>query len=340
MAKAILSKIQCLLVSLAVWAVTSAGAAQTPIVIKFSHVVTPDTPKGQAAAYFKKLAEERTRGRVRVEIYPDGKLLNDQVELAALQLGAVQMIAPSLSKLGRLGVKEFEVFDLPFLFSDETQFHQVINGTIGHALLQALENKGVLGLAFWDNGFKQISANRPVRLPSDLAGVRMRIQPSRVISSQMRALGAIPQPMAFNDTYSALRAGVVDGAENPISNIYTQHMHEVQKYITLSNHGYLGYLVMVNKKFWEELPADLQRTLAGAMKDATQFANDIAQRNNAEALDAIQRSGKVTIITLTPAEKEQWARTLATVHRESARFLGQPLLESIYQETGFNPAKP
>ena len=319
--------------------VSAVALAQAPIVIKFSHVVAIDTPKGAAADYFKKLAEERTKGRVKVEVYPNSQLYKDKEELEALQLGAVQMLAPSLAKFGPLGAREFEVFDLPYIFDDYAELHKVTQGPIGQALLKKLDSKGILGLAYWDNGFKVMSANKPLRMPEDFKGQKMRIQSSKTLDAQMRALGANPQVMAFSEVYQALQTGVVDGTENPPSNLFTQKMHEVQKFVTLSNHGYLGYAVIVNKKFWDGLPADIRTTLEGAMKDATKFANDVAKKDNDDALAAVKKSGKSELITLTPQQKLAWKKALVKVHADRESSIGKELIQSIYKETGFDPAK-
>ncbi len=313
--------------------------AQSPIVIKFSHVVAVDTPKGKGAEEFKRLAEERTKGRVKVEVYPNSQLYKDKEELEALQLGAVQMLAPSLAKFGPLGAREFEVFDLPYIFDNYAELHRVTQGPIGQSLLKKLESKGILGLAYWDNGFKVMSANKPLRMPEDFKGLKMRIQSSKVLDAQFRALGANPQVMAFSEVYHALQTGVVDGTENPPSNLYTQKMYEVQKYVTMSDHGYLGYAVIVNKKFWDGLPPDIRKTLDGAMKDATKFANDIAKAENDKAMEEVRKSGKSEIITLTPEQKKAWKKALVKVHKESEGRIGKALIESIYKETGFDPAK-
>ena len=306
-----------------------------PIVIKFSHVVAVDTPKGLAAEQFKKLAEERTKGAVKVEVYPNSQLYKDKEEMEALQLGAVQMLAPSLAKFAPLGVKEFELFDLPFIFDGYTDLHKVTNGPVGTKLLKKLEAKGVTGLAFWDNGFKVMSSNKPLRKPEDLKGQKLRIQSSKILDAQMRALGAIPQVMAFSEVYQALQTGVVDGTENPPSNLYTQKMHEVQKHVAETNHGYLGYAVIVNKKFWDGLPADIRTTLEGAMADATQYANDIAKKKNEEDLAAVKASGKSDVVALTPAEREAWKKALVKVHDEMADRIGADLIKEVYQATGF-----
>ncbi len=309
--------------------VSGAAFAQTPIVIKFSHVVASDTPKGKAAERFKELAEKNTKGRVKVELYPNSTLYKDKEELEALQLGAVQMLAPSLAKFGPLGVKEFEVFDLPYIFPFKDVLHQVTEGPIGKSLLQKLEPKGITGLAFWDNGFKIMSANKPLHAPADFKGLKMRIQSSKVLDAQMRALGANPQVLAFSEVYQALQTGVVDGTENPPSNMYTQKMHEVQKHVTVSNHGYLGYAVIVNKKFWDSLPADIRTELDSAMKAATAYANAIADQENGRALDAIRKTGKTTIYELTPQEKAEWRKALLPVQTEMEPRIGKDLITSI-----------
>jgi C4-dicarboxylate-binding protein DctP len=309
---------------------TMAGAfAQAPIVIKFSHVVATDTPKGQAAERFKALAEKATNGRVKVEVYPNSQLYKDKEELEALQLGAVQMLAPSLAKFGPLGAKEFEVFDLPYIFPTKQALYNVTEGPIGKSLLAKLEPKGITGLAFWDNGFKIMSSNKPMHMPADFKGMKMRIQSSKVLEAQMRALGANPQVLAFSEVYQALQTGVVDGTENPPSNMYTQKMHEVQKHVTMSNHGYLGYAVIVNKKFWDGLPADIRTQLEKAMADATTFEKAIAQRDNDMAMDAIKKAGKTTVYNLTPAEQTAWRNALLPVHKEMEGRIGKELISSI-----------
>lgn len=308
--------------------------AQAPIVIKFSHVVAPDTPKGKGAQRFKELAEERTKGRVKVEVYPNSQLYKDKEELEALQLGSVQMLAPSLAKFGPLGVKEFEVFDLPFLFKDDASFRNT-TATVGVELFKKLEPKGITGLAYWDNGFHIMSANKPLHSVADFKGMKMRIQSSKVLDAQMRALGAIPQVMAFSELYQALQSGVVDGTEGVPSNFYTQKIYEVQKHITLSNHGHLAYAVIVNKQFWDGLPADIRNTLAGAMKDATTYANAIAATENATSLDKIKASGKSTLYTPTAAEITEWKKALMPVHKDMEGRVGKSTIEAAYKAAGF-----
>jgi C4-dicarboxylate-binding protein DctP len=315
----------------------TALAAPAPIIIKFSHVVANETPKGQAANYFKKLAEERTKGRVKIEVYPNSQLFKDKEEMEALQMGSVQMLAPSLAKFAPLGLKEFEVFDLPFIFDDYKELHKVTQGPVGAKLLNKLETKGIMGLAYWDNGFKVMSANKPIHKPDDMRGLKMRIQSSKVLDSQMRSVGAIPQVLAFSEVYQALQTGVVDGTENPPSNLYTQKMHEVQKYVTLSNHGYLGYAVLVNKKFWMGLPADIRAALESSMKDATAFANSVAKKDNDEALAAVKKSGRSQIIELTPPERAAWRKAMDKTHKDNAGRIGADIMKEVYDATGYKP---
>ena len=326
-----------ILIALATALAFSAAQAQQPIVIKFSHVVAEQTPKGKAALKFKELAEQATKGRVKVEVYPNSSLFKDGEEMEALQLGSVQMLAPSVAKFGPLGVREFEVFDLPYMFDNFDEMHKVTNGPVGAMLFKKLESKGIAGLAYWDNGFKVMSANKPIRVPADYKGLKMRIQSSKVLGDQIKALGAIPQVMAFSEVYQALQTGVVDGTENPPSNFYTQKMQEVQKYLALTDHGVIEYAVIANKKFWDGLPADVRSALQGAMKDATKFANDIAKSENDEAMEAVRKSGKTQILTLTAEEKAAMKKALVVVHKENESRVGKDIIAEVYRETGFKP---
>jgi C4-dicarboxylate-binding protein DctP len=319
----------------AAWSVMAAGAsfADAPIIIKFSHVVAKDTPKGKAAEKFKELAEAATKGKVKIEIYPNSTLYKDKEELEALQLGAVQMLAPSLAKFGPLGVKEFELFDLPFIFADKKALAKITEGPIGRELLNKLDAKGILGLAYWDNGFKMMSSNRPIHTPTDMKGLKMRIQASKVLDEQMRVLGANPQVMAFSEVYQALQTGVVDGAENPPSNLYTQKMHEVQKHLTVTNHGYIGYAVIVNKRFWDKLPAEVRTQLESAMREASKYANTIAQQENDKALEAVKKAGTTTVYVPNEKEKAAWQAALLPVQKTMEDRIGKELIAAVNKVT-------
>ncbi|MEP7103004.1 MAG: TRAP transporter substrate-binding protein [Burkholderiales bacterium] len=313
---------------------SGAALAQAPIVIKFSHVVTPDTPKGKAALKFKQLAEELTKGRVKVEVYPNSQLYKDKEELEALQLGAVQMLSPSLSKFGPLGAKQFEIFDLPYIFQTEQQFVQVTTGKIGQELMTSLESKNIKGLAFWSGGFHVFSANKPLRKPEDLKGLKMRIPSSKVLEATLRQVGALPQVMPFSEVYQAMQSGVVDGTENILSSYTTQKYYEVQKNITLTNHTHTGYALIANKKFWDGLPPDVQAALSQAVKQASDYEEALVVQENKDALAELKASGKTQVLDLTAAEREVWRKTLWPVHKEMESRIGASLLNQVYQATG------
>jgi C4-dicarboxylate-binding protein DctP len=308
---------------------TGPAAAQQPIVIKFSHVVANDTPKGKGSLKFKELAEKYTNGKVKVEVYPNSSLFKDKEEIEALQLGSVQMLAPSTAKFAPLGVKEFEALDLPWLFKDEAQYTKIMKGEVGKWLFKKLEAKGVSGLAYWDNGFHMVSANRPLLNPADFQGLKIRISGSKVADQYFRNLGAIPQIMAFSEVYQALQTGVVDGCENTPSNYLTQKFHEVQKHITVANHAHLQYAVIVNTKFWNGLPADIRAQLEKAMDEATDYTNSIAVKENEDAMAELKKSGKTTFHTLTDAQKKAWREAMAPTYKWAKGRVGQEVLDLL-----------
>ena len=315
------------------------ASAQQPIVIKFSHVASADAPKGKAAERFKKLVESASKGRVKVEVFANSALYRDKEEMEALQLGAVQMLAPAPGKFGPLGVKEFEALDFPYLFDTMATAQRVTQGPVGQQLLKRLDAKGITGLAFWDNGFRVFTSNKPIRRPGDLKGQKIRIQSSKVTDVQMRDVGALPQILAFGELYQALQTGVVDGQENPVTHVYTQKFYEVQKYMAMTDHTYHGYVVITNKKFWEGLPPDIRGILTAAIKDTTDYFYSMAKQEDDEALEALKKSGRMEIYTPTAQEMVEWKRAFAKVHREMEGRVGRELLQSIYAETGFDPGR-
>ena len=328
-----------ILAAAALLLIAQAATAADQIVVQCSHVVAADTPKGKASEFFAKRAAELTGGKVKVEVYANSTLYKDKEEMEALQIGAVQMLAPSLAKFGPLGVREFELFDLPFIFDSEVDLHKVTTGPVGRMLFNKLETRGIKGLAYWDNGFKVMSANRPLKMPEDYKGLKMRIQSSKVLEAQMRAVGALPQVMAFSEVYQALQTGVVDGTENPPSNLYTQKMFEVQKNVSITNHGYLGYAVITNKKFWDELPADVRGQLEKAMEEASTYANKIAQEENDSSMAKVKASGKTDVYTPTAQERMALKKAMIKVHKEMESRIGADTLREVYKETGFDPSK-
>jgi C4-dicarboxylate-binding protein DctP len=306
--------------------------AQTPIVIKFSHVVANDTPKGKGALKFKELAEKYTNGKVQVEVYPNSSLYKDKEEIEALQLGSVQMLAPSTAKFAPLGIKEFEALDLPWLFKDEATYAKAMKGPVGKWLFQKLEAKGITGLAYWDNGFHMASANRPLLMPADFQGLKVRISGSKIADRYFRDVGSIPQIMAFSEVYQALQTGVVDGCENTPSNYLTQKFYEVQKDITVSYHAHLQYAVIVNSKFWNGLPADIRGQLERAMNEATDYTNSIAVKENEDALAEIKKSGKTTLHYLTDDQRKAWQDAMRPTYAWARGRVGQEVLDLVAKE--------
>jgi len=302
-------------------------------VLKFSHVVSPNTPKGKAADFFEKRLEELSGGKIDVQVYPSSQLYKDNAVLKALTLDSVQMAAPSFSKFGKI-VPQLALFDLPFVFKDLDHLHRVQDGEVGAKLKDMVSAKGIIALNYWDNGFKQFTSNKkPVLTPEDAKGQKFRIMSSKVLEAQFHAVGANPQMMPFSEVYSGLQQGVIDAAENPISNIYTKKFHEVQKYLTISDHGYLGYLVVMSKKFWNSLPEDLQKNVTQAINEATQKEREYAKELNDSQLELIKdyakKTGNIEILTLTPEQKEAWRQKVSTIYPQfySEKTIGQDLIE-------------
>lgn len=324
-----------LLLAVAAAAILMAPAvveAQSPIVIKFSHVVANDTPKGKGALKFKELAEKYTDGKVKVEIYPNSTLYKDKEEIEALQLGSVHMLAPSTAKFAPLGIKEFEALDLPWLFKDDQTYSNAMKGTIGKWLFDKLETKGITGLAYWDNGFHMLSANRALMKPADFQGLKFRISGSKVADQYLRIMGSIPQIMAFSEVYQALQTGVVDGCENTASNYLTQKFYEVQKDITVSYHAHLQYAVIVNSKFWSGLPPGIRAQLEKAMNEATDYTNQIAHQENEDALAEIKKTGKTTLHYLTDADRKAWQEAMQPTYKWAKGRVGQEVLDLVAKE--------
>jgi C4-dicarboxylate-binding protein DctP len=323
--------------SLVVLSLAAGGPAraQQPIVIKFSHVGAPESPKGKTAILFKELAEKYTGGRVKVEVYPNSSLYKDKEELEALQLGSVQLLAPTLSKFGPLGVREYDIFDLPFLMSDKARARQMMASPMMADFHRRLEAKGVTPLAYWDYGGLVYTANRPLIRPEDFRGLKVRIQGSKVQDAAARALGAIPQTLALADVFQALQTGVVDGQDNAPSNILTQKWYEVQKHLTVSNHTRATYAFIAGKKFWDGLPEDVREQLERAVRESTVFFNETADRDNEEALEKIKASGRVEVHDLAGEERQAWIARLMPVHQEMQSRFGRDFIERIYKASGF-----
>jgi len=318
--------------SVAVALSVSAGAAD--FVLKFSHVVSENTPKGQAAVFFEKRLEELSKGRIDVQVYPSKQLYNDKAVLKAIRLNSVQMACPSFSKFGKI-VPQLALFDLPFLFKDVDHLHRVQDGAVGQKLKDMVTAKGIVALDFWDNAFKQLSSSKKALItPADAKGQKFRIMSSKVLEAQFKAVGANPQMMPFSEVYSGLQQGVIDGQENTNSNIFTKKFYEVQTDMTLSNHGYLGYLVVMSKKFWNSLPADLQADVKQAMKEATAKERELAVQLDKSQFAQIEKyakeTGKLKIHTLNKEQVQAWRDAVSKIYPEfyDPKKIGKDLIEA------------
>ncbi len=316
------------LLGLIIFTLTLMGCSEQPITIKFSHVTADSTPKGQGALKFKELAEQKFPGRVEIQIFPNSQLFDDEQGMDALLLGDIHFLAPSLSKFDRY-TKKLQVYDLPFLFNDSDAVIKFQNSPSGVLLLDAMREKGLQGLAYWLNGMKQLSTNRPqLQKPEDVEGLKFRIQESDVLQAQFRALDANPQKMAFSEVYQALQTGVVDGQENTWSNIYTQKYHEVQDVIAETNHGIILYMVITNATWWDGLPEDIRTGLADAMAQATDYANKLSNEINLRDRGQIEAAGRARIQTLTPQDITAWRSAMAPVWQEYESEIGKDLIDA------------
>jgi len=302
------------------------------ILIKFPHVTAPGTPKGKAAYHFRDLVHARLGERITVEVYPSGQLMNDDDSIDALAFGEVQMIAVSLSKFDRL-TKKYQVFDLPFMFNDIAAVERFQSGPSGESLLNAMTDSGLSGLSFWHNGMKQFSGPEPMTTPDAAKGLKFRIMESDVLQAQILQVGGNPQKMALGEVYQALQTGAVDAQENTWSNIYSAKFYEVQDYITQSNHGYIGYLVLVNSGFWSSIPDDIRSELESIMDETSVWANAQSTAINKEALEKIKTSERTNVVTLTPEQVEEWRVAMRPVWTQFETAIGTDIIKAAQQQS-------
>jgi len=301
--------------------------------IKLTHVVSPNTPKGMGADFFAKRVGELTAGKVEVIVFPNSQLYGDGEEMKALKLGNAHIAMPSFSKFTSI-VPEMQLFDLPFLFRDDNHLHAVLDGEVGKIIKDKVTAKGFVALDYWDAGFKHLSSNKkPILLPEDAAGQKFRIMSSHVLEAQFKTIGGNPQVLPFSEVYSALQQGVVDGAENPLSNFYTKKFNEVQTDLTLSAHGYLGYLVIMSESFWKKFPNDLKPMVLQAMKEATEYERKVAAQDDEDTLKKIKeyatQSGKLKVHTLTEDQKKAWQTAMEKIYPQFYSVVGEDLIKKV-----------
>ncbi len=315
------------LVLAAITLVAPIANAEDPIVIKFSHVVAENTPKGQMANKFKELVEERLPGKVTVEVYPNSQLYGDNKVLEAMLLGDVQIAAPSLSKFEAY-TPVLQLYDLPFLFKDMEAVERFQQSDTGQKLLLSMEDRGLTGLGYLHNGLKQMSANKPLRVPADADGLKFRVQASDVLAAQFEAVGALPVKKPFSEVFILLQTNAIDGQENTWSNIYSQKFFEVQPYITESNNGLLDYMVVTSTEFWKDLPDDIRSEVKAALDEALVYGNKIADDLNVEAKQKIKESGRSEILQLSDEERQKWVDAMKPVWKKFESDIGKDLIDA------------
>lgn len=315
------------LLATALMAVGLQAANAAPIVIKYSHVVADITPKGKAALKFKELAEKALPGKVEVQVFSNSQLFGDGKEMEALLLGDVQIIAPSLAKFGKYTPK-LQIFDLPFLFNDIAAVDRFQDSPAGQRLLNSMSSKGIMGFGYLHNGMKQLSANKPLAMPADAKGLKFRIQPSEVLEAQFEAVGGNPQKISFAEVYQSLQSGVVDGAENPWSNIYSKKFHEVQSHIMESNHGVLDYMVITNTKWWMGLPADIRKGLNEAMVESIKYGNKVAAEEDAAFRAKVIADNKAKVVPMTKEQLSAWRAAMKPVWDKFEGEIGKDLVSA------------
>lgn len=298
-----------------------------PIVIKFSHVVAENTPKGQMANKFRDLIAERLGGKVVVEVFPNSQLFGDNKVLEAMLLGDVQMAAPSLSKFNKY-TKSLQIFDLPFLFKNMDAVEKFQQGPVGQKLLMSMKNKGLIGLGYLHNGMKQLSASDPLRVPADAAGKKFRIMTSDVLAAQFEAVDALPLKKPFSEVFTLLQTKAIDGQENTWSNIYSKKFYEVQPYITESNHGVLDYLVITSAEFWMDLPDDIRAEVKKALDEAIAYGNQVSEKKAVNDRQKIIDSGRSEVIELTDAQRQQWVDAMKPVWKKFEDQIGKEYIDA------------
>lgn len=299
------------------------------IVIRFSHVVGENTPKGMAALKFAKLVKERSNGHVEVQVFPNGVLYKDGEEMNALLRGDIQMIAPAISKITTL-VPEWAVMDLPYAFKNADEVHTYIDSNTGQILMNKLNEHNLLSMGIWDSGFKQLSNSiRPIKEVEDLKGLRMRIMPSDILAEQFSSVGAFPRRIDFNTVFNQLQKGNVDGQENTLTNITSKNLHSLQDYLTVSNHGYLGYLLLMNNEFWNSLPKEVQTLLSETLAEVQAWQWQLAKDLSVERLQEVEACDCIDINYLTTQEIQEWESAFDPIYDFYTKRYGDKYIKAL-----------
>ncbi|KAA0259447.1 DctP family TRAP transporter solute-binding subunit [Deferribacter autotrophicus] len=307
------------------------GIAWSQLVLKISHVVKNNSPKGKAVIYFKKIVEKESKGAIKVEIYPEGILFDDREALGALKNGLIQFAVPSFSKFADI-VPEFQIYDIPYLFKNIQHVHRSYFGKIGNLLKSKSYEKGYKLLAMWDNGFKVITNNkRKIKYPQDLKGLKIRTQGSKVINKSLEIVGAVPVSKPFKVVVDLLKAGLIDGQQNTYNNIYTQQFFKYQKYLTITNNGFLGYVFISSVKFWENLDIKSKEIILNALEKATIYEYELAEEINYEDYYRIIIHSNIEIIPLNDREKKIWEDFYYEHYNVFYEFIDKKIVDEVFK---------
>lgn len=301
-------------------------------VIHFSHVVAENTPKGLAATKFAQLVEEKSQGKMLVQIYPNSILYHDDNEMEALQNGDVQMIAPTISKVTSY-LPNWQVLDLPFLIETDDQLFSILHGELSEQLLAELDKFNIKGMTFWTNGFKQMAARNAALLePNDFQQLTFRTMNSTILAKQFSLLGSSTVVTTFNDLYNELTTDSISGQENTLSNIYSKGYYKFHPHITLSNHGILSYAIVMNQDFWASLSSEEQTIITESLDEIRVWQHEKAIALNEQNLQTLKQIEGVSINTLTAEQREAWQQQIEPIYDDYATRLNKQYFQQLLEE--------
>lgn len=269
----------------------TSDSEKEPMTIKLAHVVNEKDGFHIAAMKFKELVEEKTEGKVKIELYPNATLGDERTLLEGMQMGTVDMGIITNGPVANF-VEEIAVFELPFLFSSPEEAYKVLDGSVGKELLGKLENVNLKGLAYAERGFRNLTnSKKPVNSAADVEGLKIRVMENPVYIDTFKSLEANAVPMAWTEALTALQQGTIDGQENPVNVIHSFKLHETQKYLSMTRHTYAPAILVMSKKKFEELPTDVQGIFEESAQRAAEYERKINAENEAKQLEELKASG-------------------------------------------------
>lgn len=301
--------------------------------IKVGIGVSADNPQGQAVNKFGELVSQKSGGKIKVKLFAGGGLGNDVTMISALQGGTQEMTVPDTSTLvGQKGLEGFGVINLPFVFNDSKEADAVLDGPFGQKLLAKLPEKGLIGLGYWENGFRKVTnSRRPINKVEDFAGLKLRVIPNPLFIATFNELGANAVPMPFSEVYTALETKAIDGQENPLVTVLSSKFYEVQKHAVMSNHIYSAWTPLMSKKFWDKLTPDEQKVITAAARETVDFERKLMREAEAKAMDELKSRG-VQITTLAESERTKLQQKTKPVVDKFTKEFGEENASAMFAE--------